>query len=138
MKLAMPVSLSSILSRRRARRQLNRYADFTLMWKLSPMKKSFFSRFFATLESKHQVEIIYCGRTSEFLLMTSERMVIPEEGCTLEQLLNRLRLRHESWAYELDDRYVICEINRKHAMPTDDIEVGAEIAIFSRKSIFEP
>ena len=30
MKLAMPVSLTSILSRKRARRRTNRYASFTL------------------------------------------------------------------------------------------------------------
>jgi len=37
----------------------------------------------ASLERRHEIEIMYFGRASEFLQMTLERMVIPDEGHTL-------------------------------------------------------
>lgn len=101
------------------------------------MKKSFFSRFFASLESKHEIAILYFGRASEFLLMTSERMAIPDEDYTLGQMLNSLRKRGGRWAYELDDNHVVCTVNGKTARSLDIIRPGAEINILSRKSIFE-
>lgn len=101
------------------------------------MKTSLLSRFFAPLESKHEAEIMYFGRVSELLMMTSERMPIPNRICTLEQLLNSLRKRGDRWACELDDRHVMCTVNGKDAKWLDTIEVGVEIGIFSRKSIFE-
>jgi len=33
--------------------------------------------------SKPEVMIMYFGRASEFLMMTSERMAVPDEPCTL-------------------------------------------------------
>lgn len=87
--------------------------------------------------SKHEIEIMYFGRASEFLQMTLERMVIPDEGYTLEQVLSNLRKRDGRWAYELDDRHVVCTVDGKSAMLTGAIKPGAEINIFSRKSIFE-
>lgn len=47
----------------------------------------------ASLESKHEVAIMYFVRVSDSLAMTSERMVISCENCTLEQVLNKLRMR---------------------------------------------
>ena len=102
------------------------------------MKKSLFSRLFASLESKHEVAIMYFGRASDFLMTTSERMVIPNKNYTLEQLLNKLRKRGKRWAYELDDRHVVCTVNGKAAKLRDTVEFGVEINIYSRKSIFEP
>lgn len=93
---------------------------------------------FASLESRHEVAIMYFGRASEFLMMTSERMLIPGENATLEQVLNGLRKRGGRWACELDDRHVVCTVNGKTAQLSDTIKPGVEIGIHSRKSIFEP
>lgn len=84
-----------------------------------------------------KIELAYFGRSSEFLMMTSESMVIPEQICTLGQVLNRLRERGDRWAYELDDSNVICTVERKAAMPVEAIADGDEIGIFSRRSLFE-
>lgn len=91
----------------------------------------------ASLASKHEIEIMYCGRASEFLQMTLERMVIPEEGYTLEQVLNSLRKRGDRWAYELDDSHVLCTVDGKAGSLFDTVKPGVEICIFSRKSVFE-
>lgn len=91
----------------------------------------------ASLESKHEVAIMYFGRASEFLMMTSERMAIPGETSTLEQVLSSLRKRGDRWAYELDGSHVVCTVDGKSAMLSDTIKPGVEINIFSRKSIFE-
>lgn len=112
------------------------YIGSRLQKLLGQMKQSRHSSFIASLESKHEVAIMYFGRASEFLLMTSERMAIPDETYTLEQVLSRLRERGGRWAYELDDQHVVCTINGKNASLLDTIEVGIEIGIFSRKSIF--
>jgi molybdopterin converting factor small subunit len=93
------------------------------------------SSFFRPVSAcKHEIEIMYFGRTSEFLMMTSERMGIANETDTLKQVLNRLRERGGRWAYELDDRHVICTVNGKTAALSDTIAVGEEMGIFSRKS----
>lgn len=84
-----------------------------------------------------KVKIMYFGRPSEFLLMTSERMDVPEGVTTLNQVLGRLRNRGERWAYELDEGCVICTVNRNPAALSDMIDGGDEIGIFSSKSIFE-
>lgn len=84
-----------------------------------------------------KIEIMYFGRPSEYLLMTSEHMDISEGISTLRQVLNRLRKRGDRWAYELDDSYVICTVDRKTAALSDAIEDGNEIGIFSSKSVFE-
>lgn len=91
----------------------------------------------ASPESRHEIEIMYFGRASEFLQMTLERMVIPDEGYTLEQVLSNLRKRDGRWAYELDDRHVVCTVDGKSATLSGTIKSGVEINIFSRKSIFE-
>ncbi len=70
------------------------------------MKKSFFPFLFASLESKHEVAIMCFDRASEFLMMTSERLVIPNETYTLEQVLNSLRKRGDRWAYERTGPYL--------------------------------
>jgi len=80
---------------------------------------------------------MYFGRASDFLMMTSERLVIPNEPLTLRQLLDRLRVRGGRWAEELDDRHVVCTVNQTSARLRDNINVGDEIGIFSRKSVFE-
>lgn len=84
-----------------------------------------------------KIEVMYFGCPSEYLLMTSERMVISNDISTLQQVLNKLRNRGGRWAYELDDRHVICTVDRKATMLSDAIEDGDEIGIFSRKSLFE-
>jgi len=119
-------------------RRLNLYFQNGLSTLLVQANKPFYRFHSASLESKHEVEISYFGRASEFLLMTSERMVIPSGSYTLEQLLGSLRKRDSSWAYELDKYYVVCTVNGKAAQFSDTIIAGAEINIFSRKSIFEP
>ncbi|MBI1173709.1 MAG: hypothetical protein GC139_00410 [Sideroxydans sp.] len=87
---------------------------------------------------RREVSIMYYGRSSEFLMVTSERMVLPDAPCTLKSILDRLRLRGARWAYELDDSHMFCEIDGKAGMLSSCVEPGAEIGIFSRKSIFEP
>ena len=84
-----------------------------------------------------KIELVYFGRPSEFLMMTSECMVVPEQIITLGQLLNRLRKRGDRWAYELDDSNVICTVDQKTAIPAEAIADGDEIGIFSRRSLFE-
>jgi len=101
------------------------------------MKKPFANFFLASLKRKHEAAIMYFGRTSDFLMVTSERMVIPDENHTLEQMLNRLRIRGDRWADELDDSHVIYTVNGKAAALADTIESGCEIEISSRKSLFE-
>lgn len=101
------------------------------------MKKPFASFFKASLQRKHEVAIMYFGRVSEFLLMTSEGMVIPCGICTLEQVMNKLRMRGKRWAYELDDSCILCTVNGKVAMLSDTVSVGVEIEIYSNKSLFE-
>lgn len=83
------------------------------------------------------VEIMYFGRPSEFLLMTSERMEVPIARPTLQHVLGRLRSRGDRWAYELDVGHVICTVNQAPAAFSASLDEGDEIGIFSRKSIFE-
>jgi len=92
---------------------------------------------FASLESKNEVAILYLGRTSEFLMMSSERMVIPKTPYTLEEMLCSLRLRSGLWKEELDESHVACSVNGRPAALNEVVEAGAEIAIYSRKSLFE-
>ncbi len=91
----------------------------------------------ASLASRHEVAIMYFGRTSESLMMTSERMVIPSGRYTLGQLLCSLYKRGERWVDELDDSHLMCVVNGREARLFDTIQPGAEICLTSRKSIFE-
>lgn len=104
---------------------------------LGRMNKTLFQSSTATLVSRHQVAIMYFGRTSEFLMMTSERMVIPTGRYTLGQLLCSLYKRGDRWVDELDDSHLMCTVNGRKARLFDTIVPGAEISISSRKSIFE-
>jgi hypothetical protein len=99
--------------------------------------KTFFHSHNASLASKHEVAIMYFGRTSEFLMMTSERMVIPTGSYTLGQLLCSLYKRGDRWVDELDDSHLMCTVNGREARLFDTIAPGAEICISSRKSICE-
>lgn len=101
------------------------------------MKKFFRSILESSLEAKAEVEIMYFGRVSDALMMTSERIEISIEENKLEKLLHRLRQRGDRWAYELDDSHVFCSINSKKALLSDNIMIGDEIGIFSRKPMFE-
>jgi molybdopterin converting factor small subunit len=85
----------------------------------------------------NEIEIMYFGRTSDFLMMTSERIGISVEINTLEKMLDKLRQRVDRWACELDNSYVICLINGKNALLSDELKIGDQIGIFSRKSMFE-
>ena len=91
----------------------------------------------ASLVSRHEVAIMYFGRTSESLMMTSERMVIPSGRYTLGQLLCSLYKRGDRWVDELDDSRLMCTVNGRAASLFDPIAPGAEICLSSRKSIFE-
>ena len=91
----------------------------------------------ASLESRHEVAIMYFGRTSEFLMMTSECMAIPTGRYTLGHLLCSLYKRGDRWVEELDDSHLICTVNGRDAWLFDMIKPGAEICISSRKSVFE-
>jgi len=104
---------------------------------LGRMNKTLFLSQTASLVSSHEVAIMYFGRTSEFLMMTSERMVIPAGRYTLGQLLCSLYKRGDRWVDELDDSYLICTVNGRDAWLFDMIKPGAEICISSRKSVFE-
>ena len=136
-KLAMPVSPSSILPRLREKKQSNRFANFLLPDLLGRMHKSLFLSPTASLVSRHEVAILYFGRTSEFLMMTSERMVIPTGRYTLGQLLCSLYKRGDRWVDELDDSHLLCTVNGREARLFDPIAPGAEICISSRRSVFE-
>lgn len=89
------------------------------------------------LQHINEVQIMYYGRTSEFLLMTSERMSIPDEGTTLKSILNLLRQRGDRWAYELDDSHVVCSVDGKCVALSDNIKARCELWISSQKSIFK-
>jgi len=84
-----------------------------------------------------KIEVMYFGRPSEYLQVTSERIKVDDDMLSLNEVLNKLRNRNSRWAYELDDSHVICTVNRKSALLTEAIEDGDEIDIFSMKSIFE-
>jgi hypothetical protein len=104
---------------------------------LGRMNKTLFLSPAASLVSRHEVAILYFGRTSEFVMMTSERMVIPTGRYTLGQLLCSLYKRGDRWVDELDDSRLMCTVNGRDARLFDTIKPGAEICISSRKSIFE-
>lgn len=83
-----------------------------------------------------KIEVMYFGRPSECLL-TSERIDIPDDISTLQQVLNKLRNRGDRRVYELDDGHMICAVSHRAARLSEAIEDGDEIGIFSSKSIFE-
>ena len=101
------------------------------------MRKFFRSLFEFSLESRDEIEVMYFGRTSDFLMMTSERIGISSEEHTIEKMLNRLRQRGDRWAYELDESHVICSVNGRAALLSDNLKAGDEIGIYSKKSMFE-
>jgi len=136
-KLAMPVSPFSILPRLRERKQSHRFAKFLLPDLLGRLNKTRFMSPTDSLVSRHEVAIMYFGRTSEFLMMTSERMVIPTERYTLGQLLCSLYKRGDRWVDELDDSNLLCTVNGREAGLFDPIAPGTEICISSKKSMFE-
>jgi hypothetical protein len=104
---------------------------------LGRMNKTFFLSPTASLVSRHEVAIMYFGRASEFLMMTSERMVIPTGRYTHGQLLSSLYKRGDRWVDELDDCHLLCTVNGRDASLFDPIAPGVEICISSRKSISE-
>lgn len=158
-KLALPASPSSILPRRpllnplplageeanekgnlqflRERKQSNRFANFLLPDLLARVSKALFQSPTAALVSRHEVAIMYSGRTSKSLRMTSERMIIPTGRYTLGQLLCNLYKRGDRWVDELDNSDLMCTVNGREARLFDPIAPGAEICLSSRKSIFE-
>ncbi len=101
---------------------------------LGRMSPAHFQTRSAYLANRREVEIMYVGRTSEFLMMTSERMMIPTGRYTLGQLLCNLYKRGDRWVDELDDSHLMCTVNGRHAKLFETIKPGAEIRISSRKS----
>jgi len=104
---------------------------------LGRVNKTLFQSPTAALVSRQEVAIMYFGRTSEFLVMTSERMVIPSGRYTLGQLLGNLYKRGGRWADELDDSHLVCTVNGREARLFDTITVGDEVCFSSTKSVFE-
>lgn len=98
------------------------------------MKRLWDSLFGKQAAHRQEIVLMYFCRTSDQLLMTSERMTIAEQGCPLEQVLQQLRLRGERWAYELHDSHVICTVNGQTAQRTFRLAEGDEVGIFSAKS----
>jgi molybdopterin converting factor small subunit len=88
---------------------------------------------FGTHIPRQEVVLMYFGRPSDQLLMTSERMSIAEQGCQLEQVLQQLRLRGAQWACELHERHVICTVNGQVVQPAFRLAAGDEVGIFSSK-----
>jgi hypothetical protein len=86
------------------------------------------------LANRHEVEIMYCGRTSESLKMTSERMVIPAGSYTVGKLLCSLYKRGDRWVDEFDDSHLMCTVNGREAGLFDTIAPGAEISFSSTKA----
>ncbi|MGA7596085.1 MAG: hypothetical protein WCA64_12905 [Gallionella sp.] len=84
-----------------------------------------------THSSRHEVEIMYSGHTNESLMVTSERIAIPDGRYTLGQLLCSLYKRGDRWVDELDDDNLLCTVNGREAKLFDTIEPGAEIRISS-------
>lgn len=84
-----------------------------------------------THASRHEVEIMYSGHTTESLKMTSERMAIPDGRFTFGQLLCRLYRRGDQWVEGLDDDNLVCTVNGREAQLFDTIEAGAEVRISS-------
>jgi molybdopterin converting factor small subunit len=74
---------------------------------------------------------MYSGHTRESLMVTSERMAIPDGRYTLGQLLCNLYKRGDQWVDELDDDNLVCTVNGRDAKLFDTIEAGAEICISS-------
>lgn len=101
------------------------------------MKKLLRALFVATTKRRREIEVLYFGRPSELLMMTSERLPVQEGALTLGQVLHGLRKRDARWAYELDDSHVTCTVNGNAAAVSDTVAAGDELAIFSRKSLFE-
>ncbi|MDD2720145.1 MAG: MoaD/ThiS family protein [Gallionella sp.] len=99
--------------------------------------RKFFRKLFTAADT-NKIEVMYFGRASEFLMMTSERIEVSDEVSTLEKMLNSLRLRSETWAYELDREHVFCTINRKAAQWSTPLNAGDEVGIFSNRSLFAP
>jgi molybdopterin converting factor small subunit len=84
-----------------------------------------------------KVRIMYFGRLSDSLMMTSELMELPEEDFRLGQVLDRLRQRGISWRYELHESHLVCTVNAGAAKLTDPLQESDEIALYSRKSWLE-
>jgi len=99
--------------------------------------QTFFRSPAASLKSRHEVAIMYSGRASELLRVTSERMVIPTGRYTLGQLLCSLYKRGDRWVDELDDSHLKCTVNGREAKLFDTIEPGAEVCLSTNKSIIE-
>lgn len=91
----------------------------------------------AALERRHEIAILYFGRTSEFLMMTSERMAIPAGRYTLGQLIGSLHKRGDRWVDELDDSHLVCMVNGREARSFHPVKAGDEVCFSSTKSIFE-
>lgn len=85
----------------------------------------------APIQGRNEVTILYQGRARECLMMTSERIVIPDEDYTLGQLLCSLYRRGDRWVAELDDSNLMCMVNGHEATLFDTIEAGAEVRIAS-------
>lgn len=97
------------------------------------MQKLWRSLFGKQAVHRQEIVLMYFGRPSEQLQMTSERLPIAEEGCPLEQVLQQLRSRGERWAYELHDHHVICRVHGQAVQPSFLLAAGDEVGIFSSK-----
>ncbi|MGC2166469.1 MAG: hypothetical protein WA632_10700 [Gallionella sp.] len=86
---------------------------------------------------RQQVAITYGGGTGEFLMMTTERLMIPAGNYTVGQLLCNLYRRGDRWVDALDDNRLMCTVNGREATLFDPIVPGAAICISSQESVLE-
>jgi molybdopterin converting factor small subunit len=98
------------------------------------MKNFLRSFYWSDYAKKHQIEIMYFGRASDALMMTSERMDIQNDVVSIAQVLDRLRQRGSRWESVLDAGEVICTVNGQAASLSDNIAAGNEIGIFCTRS----
>ncbi len=78
---------------------------------------------------RQEVAITYAGRTGQFLMMTSERVMIPAGNHTVGKLLCNLYRRGDRWVEALDDSRMMCTVNGREATLFDPLVPGAAICL---------
>jgi hypothetical protein len=85
----------------------------------------------------HKISICYMGRLNDSFLIPSENVSLPEGERTMLGLLNQLRARGPRWAYELSPEYLSWTVEGKNIAVSEALPPGANIVIFSSRSIWE-
>jgi molybdopterin synthase sulfur carrier subunit len=77
------------------------------------------------------VKLVYLARLREAFARSEEELPLPEGGCTVSDLLARLRERGGAWADELaPSRAFRVAVNQDMAAAATRIVGGDEVAIF--------